>query len=668
MIRIYEYPFCRSVCYSNGMERFLRSQSFKSQSGTTLVELMVGTAIAAMVLYSATYTLQTLSEHKSRLEMRASIESIRVNFLETVLDDLALEQIFDDPANTSLACLKNNTSCPAVETPLRFKDRNGNVLYDPANAFSSAGFTREGQPCNTFNSGNPSCPFRYEFTWRAICATCSTKLYEVTASLKYRPGTSSGAPMNEQSMSFKVVRNLDSVNNQTPYNLYVGASHACAVMLNGRAKCFGLNQNAELGLGDMVDRRSSSQMGNALPYIDVGSKTVTSLLPFPNGTCSLLSDNTVRCWGGSQYYLENGWYGASPATMGDNLGAFVGVWAGKTPKKLSDHAAHMGCAVMTDGTSTCWAPNADASREVFYGMPGGGNPATGALINTRVLRAQFTSPIVDVSSGGFQICYLLEDVGPSVGTLKSNVICWGAQYANTNYGQIGDGGPGDGKNSSNPAEVVFTTDPDDPELKVPSTYYQTTYNNMMDDTRVKYVNLNGERARQISSGDLHVCAVLAVDDSVWCWGRNIFGELGTGPHPPGPKTWRVRTPTKVNLPGPVDFVTAAETSTCALLKNGAVYCWGALNGGMAAPVGPTLKNFGGKKVTKLASAVVDNFCAITEDYQTYCWSDFDPGKVAFAYHEDHLAWAWDQSNDSKRDLWGTFRIDADVYSLVKWFD
>ena len=36
-----------------------------------------------------------------------------------------------------------------------------------------------------------------------------------------------------------------------------------------------------------------------------------------------------------------------------------------------------------------------------------------------------------------------------------------------------------------------------------------------------------DRARGVTAGSLHTCAWLE-DDSVWCWGRNVDGRVGTG--------------------------------------------------------------------------------------------------------------------------------------------
>jgi alpha-tubulin suppressor-like RCC1 family protein len=75
------------------------------------------------------------------------------------------------------------------------------------------------------------------------------------------------------------------------------------------------------------------------------------------------------------------------------------------------------------------------------------------------------------------------------------------------------------------------------------------------------------QADRISAGGESSCAVL-VDGSVQCWGGNQSGQLGDG------------TATDSNVPVTVSGITDATAVSvgygraCALLGNGAVQCWG----------------------------------------------------------------------------------------------
>ena len=52
----------------------------------------------------------------------------------------------------------------------------------------------------------------------------------------------------------------------------VGNSSACALLDNGRVKCWGASTLGELGLGDVVTRGDTpGEMGDNLPAVDLGS-------------------------------------------------------------------------------------------------------------------------------------------------------------------------------------------------------------------------------------------------------------------------------------------------------------------------------------------------------------------------------------------------------------
>jgi len=68
-------------------------------------------------------------------------------------------------------------------------------------------------------------------------------------------------------------------------------------------------------------------------------------------------------------------------------------------------------------------------------------------------------------------------------------------------------------------------------------------------------------------GSVHSCA-LASDGSVWCWGGNDKGQLGSGDRTSRPEPRQVTLPAKA-----VDVRTAFEF-TCAVLADASAWCWG----------------------------------------------------------------------------------------------
>jgi alpha-tubulin suppressor-like RCC1 family protein len=88
---------------------------------------------------------------------------------------------------------------------------------------------------------------------------------------------------------------------------------------------------------------------------------------------------------------------------------------------------------------------------------------------------------------------------------------------------------------------------------------------------VRVQGLDAFAPTHIISGREHVCAYKAfASDSAYCWGKGLYGRLGTGDESD------VGTPVKVT-PKPNTFIEQIVTAnfhTCALLTNHEVYCWG----------------------------------------------------------------------------------------------
>jgi alpha-tubulin suppressor-like RCC1 family protein len=108
-------------------------------------------------------------------------------------------------------------------------------------------------------------------------------------------------------------------------SLGLGETHSCAVMTNGSVKCWGDGANGRLGSGNVAPLGDlPNQMGANLPFVDLGPGAVAqSVCAGVSHTCALLTNGTVKCWGGNQYGQLG--YGASddsgdePGEMGANL-------------------------------------------------------------------------------------------------------------------------------------------------------------------------------------------------------------------------------------------------------------------------------------------------------------------------------------------------------------
>jgi alpha-tubulin suppressor-like RCC1 family protein len=86
----------------------------------------------------------------------------------------------------------------------------------------------------------------------------------------------------------------------------------------------------------------------------------------------------------------------------------------------------------------------------------------------------------------------------------------------------------------------------------------------------------------IAAGSSHVC-VLINDGSVKCWGDNFFGQLGNSVKTvltPNGLTGSFYIPAVVSGLSGVVALAAGSHSTCALLSDGSVKCWGSNHDGI----------------------------------------------------------------------------------------
>ncbi len=128
---------------------------------------------------------------------------------------------------------------------------------------------------------------------------------------------------------------------------------------------------------------------------------------------------------------------------------------------------------------------------------------------------------------------------------------------------------------------------------------------------------------QLSAGGRHTCAVKK-DGSVWCWGDNTMGQLGDG-------TLEVRTaPVKVAALAGIDVVEVSGgiDHTCAFTAGGDVYCWGDNTMGQLGVVdaegvklsgGGTPRKVTGLSAVKALSAGGKHTCVVDQAGSVLCF-------------------------------------------------
>ena len=91
--------------------------------------------------------------------------------------------------------------------------------------------------------------------------------------------------------------------------IFAGQSHVCALLREGRIRCWGANESGQLGYGhtDSVGRQDAPFLAGNVP---VGGQVVDMALGSKH-TCALLNDQSVKCWG-------HGNYNGRGTTIGDD--------------------------------------------------------------------------------------------------------------------------------------------------------------------------------------------------------------------------------------------------------------------------------------------------------------------------------------------------------------
>jgi E3 ubiquitin-protein ligase HERC3 len=149
-----------------------------------------------------------------------------------------------------------------------------------------------------------------------------------------------------------------------------GQSHSCVILDDGRLKCFGANNNGQLGQGDMSNRGDGpGEMGDSLAAVSLGTgRNATAVACGWYHSCVILDDGQLKCFGYNNYgQLGQGDTinrGDGPGEMGDSLAA-VSLGTGRNATAVACGGYHS-CVILDDGRLKCFGYNS-------YGQLGQGD-------------------------------------------------------------------------------------------------------------------------------------------------------------------------------------------------------------------------------------------------------------------------------------------------------
>jgi alpha-tubulin suppressor-like RCC1 family protein len=332
---------------------------------------------------------------------------------------------------------------------------------------------------------------------------------------------------------------------QTPTFLQIAAGwyHTCGVATDGKAWCWGLNRDGELGDGTTTDRSVPTQVKTSLRFRQISAGTFS--------TCGITTANKAVCWG----FGGDGQLGTGNTAQHLTPVAVAGSRLFRNVRVGYRHA----CGVTKAKVAFCWGSN-DA------GQLGDGTTVR-RLKPTRV-------------AGGIAFLSALPGSDHTCGlTTDNRAFCWG----NNHYGQLGT--------PTNTGVILrpFQVDASIGQLRQVSAGDQ--HSCALTTAKVAYcwgrsfdgesgsgfsgvfylplkVNAGATRFIGVSPGGSHVCGV-STDNLGFCWGANSLGQLGSG-------TGGADRLSPTPVTGGIHFsaIHAGLAHTCGLATDGHAWCWG----------------------------------------------------------------------------------------------
>jgi serine/threonine protein kinase/alpha-tubulin suppressor-like RCC1 family protein len=360
-----------------------------------------------------------------------------------------------------------------------------------------------------------------------------------TKTARDTPRPRAPAPASAAPPSISVAAAIGPPPSRSRVSVVAGGLHTCLIGAEGRAFCWGGNDQGQLGVSGGNRMSTPSAVGAELRF--------TAIAPGLAHSCAIARGGALWCWGEN----DHGQLGDRTQTA---RGTPVRSAAGHAFRSIAAGAAHT-CGVDTNGAAWCWGADA-------HGQLGDG----GSTDRSWPVRVAGTQQFVSLDVGWNFTCGL---------TVGGKAFCWGDNSA----GQLGDGTTSDRRQPSavqgsiqfqaitaGSAHACGITPTGDAycwgrnasgELGDGSTSPRST----------PVMVRSEERFVSIAAGAVHTCAV-ASDGEAWCWGRNTYGQLGNG------GTSDSGQPVRVAGGHTFTSVRAFGSHTCGSTVSGEAFCWG----------------------------------------------------------------------------------------------
>lgn len=354
----------------------------------------------------------------------------------------------------------------------------------------------------------------------------------------------------------------------SPIVVSASESHTCAIS-EGRGHCWGGNRSGQLGVG----RGEAS-----LPPIELDGRW-RALVASLSHTCGLTTSSEVYCWGDN----SRGQLGRGDREPSDLP---LPVALARPVLALASGFNHA-CALLEGGELWCWGDGYEGQLGQDDVFMTSGDPDVQSRELDRLLPVLIPPPLDDagatiawraVDTGEGHTCAIAED---------GALWCWGRNS------QRQLGAPSDEGQSRVPLRVgedhdwqlVDAAQNYTCALKDEGTLWCFGYNmgsrtgagnpfglvlaSLQLDTPTR---VNEDYWSALSTNMFHSCAIGGERSRLWCWGRNIEGQLGLDPAL-DPDLPDVSIEPRSVLEG-VAMVSVGTFSTCVVMLDGSIRCAG----------------------------------------------------------------------------------------------
>ncbi|MBI1861706.1 MAG: hypothetical protein HYR96_12385 [Deltaproteobacteria bacterium] len=155
-----------------------------------------------------------------------------------------------------------------------------------------------------------------------------------------------------------------------------GQEHSVVLFKDGTVKCWGGNLYGQLGLGQSSGLGfSPDEMGKNLPTVSLGTKEIAiALTGGADHTCVALKSGGVKCWGHNDDQqlglADRNNRGFTSKDMGDNLKRVDLIGRKMVDRLISQADTDATCAhLQKENTWTCWGKEADAKKLAMVVSP-----------------------------------------------------------------------------------------------------------------------------------------------------------------------------------------------------------------------------------------------------------------------------------------------------------